>query len=435
MGVETIMAQLKLDMPRYYIWTIGCQMNKADSERIGTHLERWGCHPSQSIEDADLVILNSCVVRQSAEDRVLGRVASLKSLKRTRPGVTIALTGCIVSSHLNDLRKRLPHVDLFFPPGELQPLYQWAESRGLSTSHESELLPTHPPISSFVTVIRGCDNFCTYCIVPYCRGRERSRSLEEIVHQVRELVKRGSREVILLGQNVDSYGHDLPSKPDLADLLMELQSIEGLTRIRFLTSHPKDISQKLINTLARLDKVCEQISLPVQSGDDDILKAMRRGYTVDYYRHLVEQVRSAIPGVALSTDVIVGFPGETQHQFQRMDDLLSELKFDTVHVAAYSPRPGTFASRHFKDDVPLEEKKRRCQRIEELQKDISAEINSQLQGKAVEVLVEGEKGGKRWGRTRTDKLVFFEDSIIQPGQLVSIKVEKTSPWALQGKIE
>ncbi len=410
-------------------------MNKADSERIGSCLEHWGCRPTPFIGDSDLVVLNSCVVRQSAEDRVLGRVNSLKSLKKARPGVTIALTGCMVDSHLDDLRKRLPHVDLFFPPGDLQPLYRWAESRGLvTTSHEREPFPRHPSISSFVTIISGCDNFCTYCIVPYRRGREKSRSPEEIIHQVKELVKKGSREVILLGQNVDSYGHDLPSKPDLADLLMELQHIEGLMRIRFLSSHPKDMSQKLIEAVASLDKVCEQISLPVQSGDDDILKAMRRGYTVDYYRSLVERVRSAIPGVALSTDVIVGFPGETQHQFQRTVDLLSELRFDTVHVAAYSPRPGTIASRHFKDDVPLEEKKKRRQRIEELQKGISAEINSQLQGKTVGVLVEGEKGGKWWGRTRTDKLVFFRDDSILPGQLVSVKVEKPSPWALQGSL-
>jgi tRNA-2-methylthio-N6-dimethylallyladenosine synthase len=219
---------------------------------------------------------------------------------------------------------------------------------------------------------------------------------------VEELVRRGSKEVILLGQNVGSYGHDLPSKPDLADLLQRLNDIEGLARIRFLTCHPKDMSYKLIKAIATLDKVCKHISLPVQAGDDDVLKAMRRGYTIDYYHHLVEQVRSNIPGVALSTDVIVGFCGETQAQFQRTVDLLSELRFDTVHVAAYSPRPGTIATRQLEDNVPYEEKRRRRQKVEELQKGIAAEINSRLLGKTVEVLVEGEKGGRWWGRTGAD---------------------------------
>jgi tRNA-2-methylthio-N6-dimethylallyladenosine synthase len=245
-------------------------------------------------------------------------------------------------------------------------------------------------------------------------------------------VERGAKEITLLGQNVDSYGHDLPDKPGLADLLQELNSIERLTRIRFLTSHPKDMSQKLIQSVASLEKVCEHISLPVQAGDDEILQAMGRSYTVQSYRELVEQIRFAIPTVALATDIIVGFPGETEEQFQRTIDLLSDLRFDTVHIAAYSARPGTLAAKRLKDNVSLTEKRRRLQEVEELQGEIASEINARLLGHNMEVLAEGKKKGKWYGRTRTDKLVFFEDEGDWLGQLVNIEVKKTSPWALQG---
>jgi tRNA-2-methylthio-N6-dimethylallyladenosine synthase len=283
--------------------------------------------------------------------------------------------------------------------------------------------------------MQGCNNFCSYCIVPYRRGRERSRLRAEIAGEVKELVHRGVKEVILLGQNVDSYGHDLPDKPELADLLSELNTIDGLARIRCLTNHPKDMSPRLIEAIASLDKVCKEISLPVQSGNNDILKAMRRGYTVEHYRQLITEIRSSIPGVALSTDVIVGFPSESEPQFQQTVSLLSELRFDIVHVAAYSPRPGTIASREFEDDVLAAEKRQRLNRIEQLQERIAAEINSQLLEKATEVLVEGKKDSKWWGRTRSGKLVFFSDNNELLGQLIKIRIEKTSPWSLQGKVE
>ncbi|MBA7591543.1 tRNA-2-methylthio-N(6)-dimethylallyladenosine synthase [subsurface metagenome] len=299
----------------------------------------------------------------------------------------------------------------------------------------AQVLPQHPAPSTFVPIIQGCNNFCTYCIVPYRRGRESSRPVKEITDEVKELVHRGVKEVTLLGQNVDSYGHDLPNQPDLADLLTELNTIDGLARIRFLTNHPKDMSSKLIETIAYLDKVCELICLPAQSGDNDILKAMRRGYTVDQYRQLITQIRSKIPGVALSTDVIVGFPSESNQQFQQTVNLLSELRFDTVHVAAYSPRPETIASRQFEDNIPLAEKRGRLHIIEQLQESIAAEINTDLLGKTVEVLVEGRKKGKWQGRTRSGKLVFFNNNNDFLGQLAKIRIKKTSPWSLQGKIE
>ena len=413
-------------MLQYHIWTIGCQMNKAESERLGSYLEQLGHQATATAEEADLILLNSCVVRQSAENRVINKLNALKPLKRSRPNLTLAVTGCLVNSKLDQLRQSFPHVDYFFKPGEYPP---WLEKQG----NLHTIMPLHPSPTTFVPIIQGCDNFCAYCIVPYRRGRERSRPLAEIVSEVKRLVHRGVKEVTLLGQNVDSYGHDLPSHPTLADLLSELNTIDGLARIRFLTNHPKDMSPRLIEAVARLDKVCELICLPVQSGSNDILKAMRRGYTVEDYRHLITQIRSKIPGVALSTDVLVGFPSETEEQFQQTFNLLSELRLDTVHVAAYSPRPGTIAARKLEDNIPLAEKRERLNKIEQLQERIATEINRQLLGKTVEVLVEGRKKGKWQGRTRTGKLVFFSDTNDCLGQLVKIRIEKTSPWSLQGK--
>jgi tRNA-2-methylthio-N6-dimethylallyladenosine synthase len=415
-------------MPKYYIWTIGCQMNRAESERLGSYLEQLGLQATATADEADLIVLNSCVVRQGAEDKVINKLNALKPLKGLRPDLTLAVTGCLVNSKVDRLSQSFPHVDYFFKPGEYPP---WLENQG----NLYTITPSHPSPSTFVPIIQGCNNFCSYCIVPYRRGRERSRPVTEIVGEVRELVPRGVKEVTLLGQNVDSYGHDLPHQPTLADLLAELDAIDGLARIRFLTNHPKDMSLKLIEAVANLDKVCELICLPVQSGSNEILKAMRRGYTVDDYRHLVAQIRRQIPGVALSTDVIVGFPSETEEQFQQTFDLLSQLRFDTVHVAAYTPRPGTIAARKFEDNVPPAEKKQRLDKIEQLQETIAAEINRQLLGKTVEVLVEGKKKDKWHGRTRTGKLVFFTDTNDCRGQLVTIKIDKTSPWSLQGKIE
>ena len=297
------------------------------------------------------------------------------------------------------------------------------------------ILPRHPSPTTFVPIVQGCDNFCSYCIVPYRRGREKSRPIAEITCEVKELVRRGVKGVTLLGQNVDSYGHDLPDKPDLADLLQELNTIDGLARISFLTNHPKDMSSRLIEAVAHLEKVCEQISLPVQSGDNNILKAMRRGYTVEHFRQLITEIRSKIPGVALSTDVIVGFPSESELQFQQTVSLLSELRFDTVHIAVYSPRSGTAAAQEFEDNIPPAEKKERLNRIEQLQKNIATEINARLLGKTVEVLVEDKKKGKWQGRTRSGKLVFFSNNGDCLGQLMKIRIEKTSPWSLQGKVE
>jgi len=414
-------------MAKYHIWTIGCQMNKAESERLGSYFEELGYRVTESAAEADLIVLNSCVVRQHAEDRVVNKLHALKALKQSNPNLTLAVTGCLVDADTAGLKKRFPHVDHFFEPGERP---EWLEGEGWG-----QILPRNPAPCSYVPIIQGCDNFCAYCIVPYRRGREKSRPLAEIVGEVRELVGRGAKEVTLLGQNVDSYGHDLPDKPDLADLLYALNPVEGLWRIRFLTNHPKDMSPRLIEAIVKLGKVCEQLNLAVQAGSNQMLKAMKRGYTIERYRRLIGEIRDKVPEIALSTDVIVGFPGETEEQFQQTAELLSELKFDAVHVAAYSPREGTYAARNLADNVPPLEKKRRLAHIEKLQEAISTEINARLNNKVVEVLV-GAKARDKWqSRTRSGKLVFFSDDTDRRGQLVKIRIDRTSPWSLRGKVE
>ncbi len=416
---------------KYHIWTIGCQMNVADSRRAAEELESLGYKAVPRPEEADVIVLNSCVVRQSAEDKVYGRLSSLKPIKRQRPEAIIALMGCAVGQDISPLQKRFPYVDLFLRPAEIEPLVELIKSRdGRDQIPDLEI---RQPVSSYVPIIHGCDNFCTYCIVPYRRGRERSRPVDEIVAEVQRLVAQGTREVTLLGQNVDSYGHDLPGRPDLAHLLTAIHDVEGLWRIRFLTSHPKDISEALIETVAHLPKVCEHIEVPAQSGDDFVLKRMGRGYTVEHYRWLISRIRQAIPGVSLATDVIVGFPGETKEQFMGTYNLLQELHFDVVHVATYSPRPETAASR-LPDNVPGEEKERRRQAIEGLQESIAGEINGKLLGQTVEILVEEKHKGKWKGRTRTHKLVFFADEGDWRGKLAQVRITWTGPWSMQGEL-
>jgi len=415
-------------------------MNKAESQWIASYLNSAGHHEVKSPREADLVVLNTCVVRQSAEDKVLGMLGQLKGLKKEHPDMHVLVTGCFVNSHVEDLNKRFPHVDFFFKPGAYSDFISWAKKQGVQVNESRQLsvdsFQTIPLVSSpcaYVPVIQGCNNFCSFCIVPYRRGKEVSLPVEEVVGEAEELVSQGIKEITLLGQNVDSYGHDLPGHPDLADLLYRLSEIAGLSRIRFLTNHPKDMSRKLIEAVVSLDKVCKYLELPVQSGDDDILKAMKRGYTIEQYRELVRAVRERLPQASLSTDVIVGFPGETEEQFEHTFSLLKEIRFDVVHVAAYSPRSGTLAWRKYEDSVPRDVKKERLKKVEQLQASVAGEINSGYMGKEVEVLVEGNKKGKWYGRTEGNKLVFFPDAADYSGKLVKVNVEKTSPWALQGK--
>lgn len=430
-------------------------MNTADSGKIAEILVSQGFQPAVALEKADIIVVNSCVVRQKAEDKALALIDSLKSFKKNNPGLGISVTGCLVDSNIEELKKRLPHVNLFFPPQEFQIFERWLcsgnaagavreppwahdDASPRSTKQQIFSSPERQKESSpvaFLPIIKGCDSFCSYCIVPYRRGREVSRSPDEIIEEARCMVSRGVKEITLLGQNVDSYGHDLPEKPDLADLLERLEEIPGLYRIRFLTSHPKFLQEKLIYIISRLKKVCPFFNLPVQAGDDAILSLMRRGYTVQDYKNLIHSIRTALPESAISTDIIVGFPGEKEEQFQNTTNLLEEIRFDSIHVAAYSPRRGTQAARDMNDDVSMEEKKRRLRLIEQQQERIAGEINASLLHKSVEVLVESQKKGKWGGRTRTNKLVFFIVPENLTGKLVQVKIQRTGPWSLSGELE
>ena len=421
-------------MDSYHLWTIGCQMNQADSDRLAGALEQMGLRAAPRPEEADVIVLNSCVVRQGAEDRVVGSLTSLKPLKMRAPHKVLALMGCMVGPTQDDLKARFPYVDLFLPPQQFDPLLDMVgDGLGIEWhDYLSPIVPVSPGVSCYVPVIKGCDLMCTFCIIPYRRGRQVSRPVEEVVAEVEALTARGVREVTLLGQTVDAYGHDLMDKPDLACLLRRLNDVEGLARIRFLTSHPIFLSPPIIEAIASLDKVCEHVNLPVQAGDDEVLARMRRRYTRDQYLRLVEDIRSAVPDVALSTDIIVGFPGETEQQFQRSLDLVQEVGFDKVHSAMYSERPGTIAQRRQPDDVPQEEKARRLKELDALQEGLLTRRNALLQGQRVEVLVEERRKGRWQGRTRGDKLVFFDDADDLAGCLKQVEITKTSPWSLQG---
>lgn len=419
-------------MKRFHIWTIGCQMNRADSWRISEELSRRGYEPCSRAEESDLIILNTCVVRQSAEDKAVGRISSLKSLKASNPNRAIIVMGCLVGD-ISELQRRFPFVDEFLRPSEVAGLTEFVRRWDPAVSEESfSLSERRAPVSCFVPISYGCNHHCTYCIVRIRRGREHSRPGEEVVEEVGCLVKRGAVEVTLLGQNVDSYGRDLPAQPDLASVLADVHEVPGLARIRFLTSNPADVTHRLIETVACLGKVCEHFELPVQSGDDEILRRMARRYTVEEYRHLIRQIREAIPGAGIATDVIVGFPGETREQFRSTYRLVEEIRFDVVHVAAYSPRPGTSAARLL-DDVSGEEKRRRRQTIESLQERIAGQINEFYLRRTVEVLVEGKQKGKWKGRTRTNKLVFFFSDQNVHGRIVPVRITWAGPWSMQAE--
>lgn len=444
----------------YYLWSEGCQMNAADSRRLAGTLEALGYQSAARPEDADVIVLNTCVVRQSAEDKAYGRLTSLRPLKEQNPNLVINLMGCLVGlREPNGLRKRFPYVDVFSPPSDPRPLIEYLVSaRGARASEEmlsllqsvspsglAHAVPRFPlfplrsenglQVSALVPIVLGCSYACSYCIIPYRRGGERSLPEENILAEVRALVQSGAREVTLLGQIVDRYGKDTGG-PGLPALLRKVHAVDGLERIRFLTSHPNWMSEELLETAAALPKVCEHIEVPLQAGADEVLARMKRGYTAEEYRRLIGRIRKYIPDASIATDIIVGFPGETEAQFQQTSDLLAELRLDTAHLARYSPRPDTFATRNYPDDVPPEEKMRRFRVLEDLQERIAAEKNAALLGETLEVLVEGKHKDRWYGRTRTNRPVFFDDpSRNWTAQLAPVEITRTSAWSLQGNLK
>ena len=438
---------------KYHIWTEGCQMNVADSQRVASALERIGYRMTRHAEEADVIVLNTCVVRQSAEDRAYGYLSSLRPLKEKRPELTINLMGCLVGVKGNaHLQERFPYVDVFSPPSDPGPLVSYltqGEVRQLEDGETSRryalmdgdlVLPESERgrlVSVHVPVVLGCSHACTFCIIPFRRGIERSRRVGDVVNEARRLVEQGVREVTFLGQIVDRYGKDIPDGPNLAGLLRAVHEIEGLERLRFLTSHPNWMTDELLEAVAELPKVMPHIEVPVQAGDDKILANMHRGYSADDYRRLVENIREKLngsfPGVSIATDIIVGFPGETERQFQHTYDLLAELKLDVAHLARYSPRPGTVAERRLVDDVPDAEKMHRFRALEALQEDIATQINTQYLGQRVEVLFEEKVKGRWRGRTSTNKLVFVESGEDLRGRVISVGITWAGPWSMQGK--
>ena len=410
-------------------------MNKADSDRLCSALDQLGLTPSSSRTEADIVVLNTCVVRQNAEDKAVGTLTSLKPNKEANPEKIIALMGCMVGPKTEPLERRFPFVDVFMRPQQYDPLIDLLSERlGVDPEGCIGPLSAAPSVSTFIPIIHGCDKFCSFCIIPYRRGRETSREISEIVYESEMLVARGVKEVTLLGQNVDSYGHDLSGSVNLSNLLAAVNEVKGIERIRFLTSHPNDMDDSIIDAVGGLDKVCEHINLPFQAGDDDILQSMRRGYTNYEYRKIIDKIRCKVPGVSLSTDLIVGFCGETDQQFESTLQLVRDIKFDKVHSAAYSTRKGTIADRKMIDNVPEEIKKERLRQSNDEQEGISTEINSRVLGECHEVLVEGTKDGRWFGRNRNDKLVFFDSTETEKGDMTIVKIEETSPWFLQGSL-
>jgi tRNA-2-methylthio-N6-dimethylallyladenosine synthase len=485
---------------KYHIWTIGCQMNIADSNHVAAELEKIGYGPTDSLDDADVVVLNTCVVRQSAEDKAIGKLANLKPWKQRKAERTVALMGCMVGVKPSpQLLKSYPYVDVFMAPSEAAPLVNHlrqaeidAEMAEIERSQllqryqvQDELQPIGTqqsikhlalsgpaPVAAHVPIVYGCSHACTFCIIPFRRGVERSRPVDEIVNEIRGLVEQGVREVTLLGQIVDRYGYDWrgergnsttvqaylgnslawksesddntapnlqspisdPStQVDLADLLAAVHAIDGLWRIRFLTSHPNYMTDRILHAVRDLPKVCEHIEVPIQAGDDDVLERMKRGYTSAEYRELVARIRATIPNVAIHTDIIVGFCGESADQFERTVELMADLKFDKVHMARYSPRVGTVSERRMIDDVSEDEKAARHKRIDALQEVVSQEINNRWLGEMTEVLVEDQHKGKWRGRNRQNKLVFIDSDLPLRGRLVDVQITWAGPWSMQGR--
>ncbi|MEX0784760.1 MAG: tRNA (N6-isopentenyl adenosine(37)-C2)-methylthiotransferase MiaB [Dehalococcoidia bacterium] len=418
---------------KYYLWTVGCQMNKADSEKLAAGFTRLGMRATDRPERADVVVINTCSVRQHAEDRAYSKLGRVRDLKKERPDLKLAVMGCMVGLKTDDLEKRFPYVDVFARPQQFEPIMELVQ--GPSEDLGGEFWPSTYAIpegpTAYVPVVHGCNKFCTYCIVPYRRGREKSRSMDEIVREVAYLTMHGVREVTLLGQTVEAYGHDLAEQPDLGDLMRALSDIQRLDRIRFLTSYPKDMTHRILEAVAELPKVMECFSLPVQAGSDAVLESMRRGYTKQEYLDKIAEVRALMPAAGITTDIIVGYPGETEADFEQTCEVLEELRFDKVHVAAYSPRPGTIAWRKMEDDVPAAVKSERLHRVEEIEERISLEINERYTGTTQQILVEGVRGHQPYGRTQTGKLVHL-DAPARVGSMVDVRIEHAGPFSLRG---
>lgn len=432
---------------KVYLQTFGCQMNVYDSERLKGLLVSSGHRIAAKPDDADVIVLNTCSVREKAERRALGRLSEFQRYKQKDPKVLLVVAGCMAQRMGTDLVQKMPHLDLVLGPDQILQLPAYIQNHGdhsrvaVSPSREAfeseriwerEILPERKtPFTSFVAISRGCDNFCSYCVVPYVRGPERHRPIDQIISEVQLLAQSGCKEVTLIGQNVNSYRFE---EKDFADLLQMVNDQTEIERIRFMTSHPKDLSEKLIEKIAALPKVCEHIHLPLQAGSDRILEKMNRGYTSGDYLELVEQIKRSIEGVSLSTDIIVGFPSETEADFEKTPEVMRKVQFDSAFMFRYSIREGTKAA-SFVDDVPEDEKLSRLHTVIQLQKDISGRKNRELVGKTFEILVDERSKrdeNKLKGKTKSNKTVIIEGDKNLLGRIVSVKIDDADSFTLFG---
>ena len=431
---------------QYCLITYGCQMNASDSERYAGQLEELGYTMTEDAELADVILMNTCCVRETAEDKVLGKIGEFKHLKAHNNDLIIAVTGCMAQEWQERLFKRAPHLDLVIGTHNIHKLIDLIKERegkrghALATDMDGNVfydIPTRrfQKFFAWVPIMNGCNKFCTYCIVPYVRGREVSRPLEEIVEEVRNLADEGYKEITLLGQNVNSYGLDFKDGTDFSALLYAVEEIDGIERVRYMTSHPKDMTFAMVDAIAQCSKVVTHLHLPVQSGSTELLKKMNRGYSAEHYLELIEYVREKIPDVALTTDLIVGFPGETEGMFQDTLKLLKKVRYDMAYTFIYSPRTGTPAAT-MGNQVPQEVKSDRLRRLMAVQNEISLACNKEMEGRDYEVIVEGptKNDENHWfGRTSGNKMIIWEnDGTLAVGDTVPVHVDKGQTWVLKG---
>ena len=427
--------------------TYGCQMNFSDAERMTGELARIGYEETEDMNEADLIMINTCAVRETAEDKVYGKIGEIKGLKRQNPNLILGITGCMAQKEGEKLIKRAPHIDFVLGTNKIQRVVATVqaleneEARHIvdTAINEAEMpedmaINRKTALSAWIPIMYGCNNFCTYCIVPYVRGRERSRLPEDIIAEIKEVVVQGFKEVTLLGQNVNSYGKD-HKKATFAELLAMVDDIEGIERVRYMTSHPKDLSDEVIEVIKNSKHICTHFHLPVQYGSDNMLKRMNRVYTVAKYKETVRKIREAIPDCSLTTDLIVGFPGETEEDFQQLMEFIAEIRYDAAYTFIYSKRSGTPAA-EMPDQIDDECKHQRLNRLMELQNKISLEINQSLEGKIMEVMVEGPSQNNEavWsGRTSSNKLVLWNHGEEKIGDLINVRITQPQTWVLKGE--
>lgn len=438
-------------MKRLYIQTYGCQMNQYDSERIARLMGEQGYSATERAEEADLILLNTCSVRDKAEQKVYSMLGRWRELKENNPGLIIGVGGCVAQQEGKALLRRVPHLDLVFGTHNIHKLgamVREAESPGSrpveiafyrdpSYMEDPAARPAVHGSKAYVTIMHGCNKVCSFCIVPYVRGRELSRPSESILREIKELAAHGVKEVMLLGQNVNSYGKTSTGELSFAELLGRVNEIAGLERIRFTTSHPEDLSPELIESYARLEKLCEHLHLPVQSGSDTVLERMRRGYTREEYMGRILRLRERCPGVALSTDIIVGFPGESEEEFEGSLEILQEVEYDDLYAFGYSPRAHTLANKIYADDVPEVLKKNRLERVLKLQREISRRKNQERVGSVEEILVENAAKlgrGQMMGRTRTNRIVNFPGPEELSGKSARVRITAAAANSLLGEL-